>query len=234
MQARIVSRLTALDFFFFFNTVLFVVLVSTRYWQRFLEFKTRANLSEFIVYASLVLVGIGIGWHALRRLRINGVVLLFVEVGILMHFSGGLFHLNDMRLYDLQLGISFFDYPLRYDKVVHFFNAFVGCLVALEIFRVLEVRARRLLVVLACLCVISIGSLIEIVEYVVVKTIPHNGVGDYDNNMTDLAANLIGCFTFALLRHILSRLGSRFRFLGLDDLANASNESRSKDRTKSA
>jgi hypothetical protein len=88
---------------------------------------------------------------------------------------------------------------LRFDKIVHAANAMIGCVVALEFFRLLKVRFARGLILVVLLVVVGTGAIVEIAEYVVVKTIPHNGVGDYDNNMKDLLANLVGCLAFAAL-----------------------------------
>jgi hypothetical protein len=40
--------------------------------------------------------------------------------------------------------------------------------------------------------VLGLGTLVEIVEYLVTLTVSVNGVGGYDNNMQDLISNLIG------------------------------------------
>ena len=214
---RIRSRLTIFDLFGSFNAVLFVILASTSYWHRFLQYKTRANLSEFMVYASAFFVAILVAWVLLRRLRISPLVLVLFELGILIHFAAGLISPGGRRLYDVELGIMFFDYPLRFDKVVHFFNAFVGCAVTLELLCLLKARIPRVLILMVCLIVLGAGAVIEIIEYVVVKTIPHNGVGDYDNNLTDLLANLVGCLTFVVARQITTWRGRRNRFFGLPD-----------------
>ena len=42
------------------------------------------------------------------------------------------------------------------------------------------------------LIVLGLGAIVEIFEYGVTKTVPHNGVGDYDNNMQDLLGNCAG------------------------------------------
>jgi hypothetical protein len=192
-------RPNAFDIFALFNLILFSVLASSIYWDRFLNFKSRANLPEFIAYAVLLMAGMIVLWVGLRPLRISVPVLLAFQAGLFLHFAGGLSYPGGMRLYDHPIGIYFFDYPLRFDKIVHFTNALIGCIVALEIARLLKFRLPRALIFTVLLVVVGVGALIEIVEYVVVKTIPHNGVGDYDNNMTDLLANLFGCLAFIVL-----------------------------------
>jgi hypothetical protein len=192
-------RPNPLDIFAIINLTLFAVLISSVYWERFLRFKSRANLPEFIAYAALLMGGMVILWIVLRPLHISVLVLLACQVGLLLHFAGGLSYPGGMRLYDYPIDIYFFDYLFRFDKIVHFVNSIIGCIVTLEIARLLKFRIPRVLSLVVILVVVGTGALIEIVEYVVVKTVPHNGVGDYDNNMTDLLANLFGCLTFAAL-----------------------------------
>ena len=187
------------DLFALFNLILFALLASSVYWQRFVQFKGRANLPEFVFYATVIMAGIVVAWVTLRPFPFSISVMVAFEAGVLLHFAGGLIHWGGMRLYDHQIGISFFDYPMRFDKIVHCTNALIGCAVTVEIFRLLRIRFPRALIFFVTLVVVGVGALIEIVEYVVMKTIPHNGVGDYDNNMTDLLANLVGCLVFALL-----------------------------------
>jgi len=190
-------RPNAFDIFALFNLILFAVLASSVYWDRFLQFKSRANLPEFIAYAVIFIAAMVIAWVVLRPLHFSARVLAAFQAGLFLHFAGGLFYPGGIRLYDHSIGIHFFSYPLRYDKIVHLVNAFIGCIVTLEFFRLLKFRMPRALVFTVVLFVVGVGALIEIVEYAVVKAIPHNGVGDYDNNMTDLLANLAGCLAFA-------------------------------------
>jgi len=109
-----------------------------------------------------------------------------VEVGIIIHFCGGLVRLDGQRLYD------HYFFGVRYDKYVHLINAaFVTAFVA----RVYRSRGGALdgfgrFFVL--LIVLGLGAIIEIAEYLVMLTIKNNGVGGYDNNMQDLIANLCG------------------------------------------
>jgi hypothetical protein len=209
------SRLTTVDWFGLFNSAVFILLASTSYWHRFLKFKPRANLPEFLAYAAVIFACILVAWRALRRYHFNTSVLVAFELGVLLHFAAGLVYPGSMRLYDLQLGINLFDYPLRFDKVVHAFNAYVGCALALDIFRAIGVKMARGRMLAAGLVVLGVGALIEIVEYLVVKTVPHNGVGNYDNNMTDLLGNLLGCLLFFATRGLLSAAGCRLAFWGL-------------------
>jgi hypothetical protein len=52
------------------------------------------------------------------------------------------------------------------------------------------------------LIVLGVGAFIEISEYIVMKTVPGNGVGGYDNNMQDLMANLAGSTVYIMLKSL--------------------------------
>lgn len=197
------GRLTPVDFFAAGNVALFVLLAATVYWERFVAFRGSANLPEFLAYATFLLSAIGGAWFAGRKLPVRWPSLAAFEAGLLLHFAGGLLHPGGWRLYDHEIGLTVFDVALRFDKIVHLANAIAGCVITLELLRVLGIRAGRATMLLVGLVVLGCGAVVEIVEYVVVKTIPHNGVGDYDNNMTDLAANLLGCIVYATARAIV-------------------------------
>ena len=49
------------------------------------------------------------------------------------------------------------------------------------------------------LVVLGLGAVVEIVEYLVMLTVPNAGVGGYDNNMQDLIGNLLGGTLFVVL-----------------------------------
>ena len=211
----LLSRLEPLDAFGALNAALFLLLAATTYWKRFRAFRPEGNFAEFFVYGAIIFTAILIGWGALRRFRFPLLAVMTLEFGILLHFAAGLLHPGGARLYDLQLGISVFDYPLRFDKVVHLYNGFAGCIAVTEVAHFTKIRVPRGLTFFVCTSVLGMGALVEVVEYFVVKTVPHNGVGDYDNNMTDLVANLLGCLVFAVVRTMLQRAGMRSDFLRL-------------------
>ncbi len=130
----------------------------------------------------------------------------WLQIGIAMHFSGAFVQIEGGRLYDAHV------LGLRYDKYVHFVNAFSATLLVGRLFQIQSIALTRVNSVLLMLVVLGLGAVIEIVEYVVVLTVPANGVGGYDNNMQDLMANFCGASAFLLLRPALARLhGAIFR-----------------------
>lgn len=209
------ARFKPLDGFGALNATLFVGLAATTYWDRFRAFRPQGNFAEFFVYGTVIFLAILVGWWALRRFPFTLFALVTLELGILLHFAAGLTRAGGARLYDVELGVSLFDYPLRFDKIVHLFNGFAGCIAVMEVAYFMKIRVPRGLTFFVCMSVLGMGALVEVVEYFVVKTVPHNGVGDYDNNMTDLVANLLGCLLFALTRTTLQKVGVRSEMLRL-------------------
>lgn len=185
-----------LDVFTGFNLLLFLAMCVLRYHARFIEYRGIEHIHEFFVYAALIIVGILALWRVFRRHAFDGALLVWIQVGILMHFSGAFVQIDGGRLYDQVL------WSVRYDKLVHFVNAFAA---AWLLQRLLQwhgldgSRSRAFRAVMVVLGVQGLGAVVEIAEYFVVLTVPRNGVGDYDNNMQDLIANLAGACTCLLV-----------------------------------
>jgi membrane-associated HD superfamily phosphohydrolase len=190
-------RINNLDVFTAINLLLFIGMCFARYFDRFIHYRGRQYLPEFFVYAVVIITCIVVAWSVSRHLLVPYWLLLLLQTGILMHFFGGLVFLDGVRLYEHSfLGI-------RYDKYVHFMNAFSGiCMLHQLQFpsnfqRTWLADGSRLLLILGA------GAVIEIVEFLVVLTVAINGVGDYANNMQDLIANALGASTCIGLIHII-------------------------------
>lgn len=188
-----------IDAFALTNVVLFVLLCVFRYYARFVQYRGAAHIGEFFVYAAVIMVGIAILWFVFRHYEFEGSTLLLVQLGILMHFSGAFVMIDNHRLYDQVL------FGLRYDKYVHFVNAFAATVLISRLFRIQKIALTRSNNVFVVLVVLGLGAVIEIVEYAVVLTVPQNGVGGYDNNMQDLMANLAGACSFMLAKYLWGR-----------------------------
>ncbi len=175
-----------LDFFMLLNVGLFIFMCIFAYYDRFIAYRGSANILEFFVYAVLILLTILIVWFPLRKYSISPWILTFIQIGILMHFFGGLALLGESRLYNHHF------FSIRYDKYVHFINSFVAAMVVRQLFLKLGLQLKKMENLVILLCVLGGGAIIEIVEYLVTRTIPDHGVGGYDNNMQDLIANFAG------------------------------------------
>jgi putative membrane protein len=115
---------------------------------------------------------------------------------ILIHFAGGIVHIDQKRLYD---NIFF---SIRFDKYAHFINSLIGAILVDRVLHYLDFRMKMLQGLVIILIVLGVGAFIEISEYIVMKTIPGNGVGGYDNNMQDLIANLSGSAVYIMLKSL--------------------------------
>jgi hypothetical protein len=194
-------RWNPIDWFFALNVCLFLLLCACRYYHRFIAYRGIDNIHEFFIYAVVLISAVALIWHYFRHLHFPPYLLALVELGILIHFFGAFIRVDGGRLYDVVfMGI-------RYDKFVHFTNALVVCIFLRHLFVTCSFPRSRLALLFIGLSTMGLGALIEILEYIVVKTVPHNGVGDYDNNLQDLCANLAGCLVFAVARLLARRAG---------------------------
>jgi len=157
---------------------------------------------EFMIYAAAVLIAGFAAWRILRCYDFPIWILLIVEVGLIAHFAGGI----------LQVGPDntalYWTYPLgiRFDKIVHAYNAFAGVLAIGHVFREADFRMGRLEHVVVVFVVLGIGAVVEVIEYFAVLVIPNTGVGDYANNMEDLIMNGVGGLVAVTFREILDRV----------------------------
>lgn len=165
---------------------LFVVMAILVYRDRFVLYRGSAHTDEFGLYAAAVIAAVALVW---RRARVlpwppHLVALLALAVGI--HFLGAVPLGEAPRIYDLTFA------GIRYDKLVHFVNGFIAgrCALWLLPHMGIELPARQRWVVV--LLVLGLGALCEIVEYLVLLTVPGAGVGGYDNNLQDLIADGLG------------------------------------------
>jgi uncharacterized membrane protein YjdF len=182
-----------IDVFALVNTCLFMVLCVFRYYARFIQYRGSEHMEEFFIYGIVIICAIGVLWLTFRNYPFDGRVLVLLQIGIAMHFAGAFVRVDAGRLYEaVVLGIP-------YDKYVHFINSFGVTLLVARLFQIQRIVLSPINAVFMVMVVLGMGAVVEIVEYMVVLTIPHNGVGDYDNNMQDLIANLCGSATCMLL-----------------------------------
>lgn len=194
-----------IDIFAGVNAGLFLILCVFRYHSRFVDFRGAGHVEEFFVYASVILGGIIFLWRAFRHHPFDWPVLLLLQAGILMHFSGAFVTIDAGRLYDAHL------LGIRYDKYVHLVNAFAMAFLMGRLFRMQGIAFTRLHAILLLIAVLGLGAIIEMVEYGVVLTFVENGVGDYDNNMQDLLANFCGSLIYVALRISMGGLESKVK-----------------------
>lgn len=182
------------DWFIFINVGLFLLMCYVSYYDRFTKYRGEANVHEFFLYAIFLVGAMLWAERFFKPYTIPTKFLILAQVGITIHFAGGLVIVDGRRIYDLIiLGI-------RYDKYVHFINAsaLAYALGNMAWFNRWERRIERDLVLFAT--ILGFGAMIEIVEYLVTLTVKTHGVGDYDNNMCDMIANALGTISFIAIR----------------------------------
>jgi len=163
------------------------------YYNRFIGYRGAANIHEFFIYATVIFFIIFVSWYKFRYLNIKTSLLILIEIGILMHFSGAFIQVDGHRLYDSRF------FEIRFDKYVHFVNALIATIVTLYIFNKRKLPQTGFMLMIAILLVLGLGAVNEMIEYVVTLTVEHNGVGAYNNNMLDLVANFFGAIAATLL-----------------------------------
>lgn len=192
------KHITAADLFAFVNVLLFLGMCYSVYYDKFVSYRGITNIHEFFIYATIIFLTICFFWIRLRRVKIDIAILMAFEIIILIHFSGAFINIEGKRLYDFHiLGI-------RYDKFVHFINSYIGFFIAYYFFRLNRFPDNPIALFVAVLTVLGVGGIIEIAEFFVTLTVPHNGVGDYINNMSDLVSNLIGSILAAVSYRLYS------------------------------
>lgn len=185
----------AIDIFAATNLLLFLAMTALFYRDRFIHYRGLGHIGEFYAYAIAIFLAICVTWKIFRHASVPPLVLAGLQLGILMHFSGGLVFPEGMRLYDQHFA------GIRFDKYVHLVNGCAAGLLVRWVWRQGAARDGWVTNASIVLAVLGLGGVVEIAEYAVYCTVPGNGVGGYRNNMQDLLSNLIGALG-ALLIHL--------------------------------
>ena len=193
-KRRRLLGLRAIDVLVLTNLCVFLVLCAARYLPRFIAYRGAANLHEFFLYAAALLLAAVVVWLAVRRRPdLEWRILALVQLGLLMHWLGAFVAVDGGRLYDVVLLPG-----LRYDKLVHFVN---GAVALAFVVRATPLARARLgspfFEVTAVAVVLGLATMVELIEYAVMKTVPNAGAGGYDDTMQDLAAGLAGSLVAA-------------------------------------
>ena len=132
---RPIVRRNGVDVFFAINLLLFGGMCLFAYYARWMKYagSRETAAAEFFFYATVLILANGGLWFWLRRYPFPNWMLVLIEIGILLHFAGGLVHYGGARLYDHVYG------PMRYDKFVHVINTLFAASVVQELFRLKQV-----------------------------------------------------------------------------------------------
>jgi hypothetical protein len=175
------------------------------YYERFINYFGQARKAEFFIYAVLTVIIICSVSMQFRNIKCPVWLFIMIEAGLLFHFAGGIVHYDSKRLYD------HYFFNIRYDKFVHFYNAFTAAVCISFIFSYMKLKLGTLRNIIIFFTVLGLGAMIEIFEYAVAKNITDNGVGLYNNNMQDLISNAAGISFFL----IISAVSGKFKLNSL-------------------
>ena len=197
MSKGFFNKITNLDIFTFFNICLFAGMLYFIYYERFIGYFGSNHQLEFFVYAVIAIIIIIVTSIQLRKIEFPTWFFIIIEIGLLAHFSGGLIHYDSKRLYD------HYFLSVRYDKYVHFYNAFTATVCANYISSRLKLKLGDFKNIIIFFFVLGLGAMIEIFEYAVAKNIKDNGVGLYNNNMQDMISNAAGVTLFIIISQFI-------------------------------
>jgi hypothetical protein len=183
--------MSKLKIFILLNAVIYILLPFWTYQTRGVDIVDRVAFISIIIVVSFVI------YWKLGRLEISWPILIALQVGVIMHFTGGMI-LNGTRVYDLQLGL------IRYDKLVHFWNALVGFFFWRLAFKQWKIDLGKMEIPILILVVLGCGAVLEIAEYIGLFFVKPLAIKQdlYNNNMQDLVANLLGGFTAAIVEKV--------------------------------
>ncbi len=188
-RRRTGTQLRKIDLLVLSNLTVLAVLGVARYLPRFVTYRGAGNLHEFFVYAALLFGATLVGWAVLRdRADLDVTTLALVQAGLLLHWLGAFVAVGDGRLYDVVLHGE-----IRFDKLVHFVNGgiTVAVLTRATPFGRAALPAPFVAAAVA-LTTLGLATLVELVEFGVMSTIPNAGPGGPADSMKDLLAVAAG------------------------------------------
>ncbi|VVB78264.1 Uncharacterised protein [uncultured archaeon] len=143
---------------------------------------------EFTVYVGVMIFFIILITYLNSKFNFTEGTLIGMSIWGLLHMSGGYFIIGNNVLY----GYWIFPF-LRYDQFVHAFGFGFATLLVYYIikpsFNKKDILKFSILLVLIGM---GLGSLNEILEFIMVLCLPQTGVGGYENTMWDIVFNTIG------------------------------------------
>jgi hypothetical protein len=189
-RRRLLPRLRLVDALVLTNLAVFAVLCVARYLPRFVAYRGAGNLHEFLIYAAALFAASIVVWLALRgRADLDWRFLVLIQLGLLLHWLGAFVSVGEGRLYDVVLVEG-----IRYDKLVHFANGGITLVALLGVTPLGRSRlAPPFLALVGVLSVLGLATLVELMEYGVMSTIPNPGPGGPADSLPDLLAVLSGC-----------------------------------------
>ncbi|MEA3405729.1 MAG: hypothetical protein U9R28_08325 [Pseudomonadota bacterium] len=184
------SNITNIDYFILLNSLFFLMMCTFVYYE---QYRAAVNVHEYFIYASLIFLATFLIWYRYKHVEMKLSLLVLVELGIFLHFSGGLIEVNNQRLYEVEF------YHIGFDKYVHFINSMIATFITLYVLAKRGLAPNNFIMLVAFLIVLGLGGVVEIIEFGITLIVENHGVGSYHNNMMDLVSNLLGAVSALFL-----------------------------------
>lgn len=177
------------------------------------HFVTRKNY-EFIIYVGVIVFFLVVFIVTNEKAYYpNGVLWGLVLWGV-MHMAGGSVRIGGNLLYKIMIIRLSETYPIfRYDQLVHIIGFGVATITLFYLLKPLlrpSVRGWSTLSIILVAAGLGVGTVNEIVEFIVASVVPESNVGGYVNTSLDSICDLIG----AVLAVDVIRLTNRTLFTG--------------------
>ncbi|MCA9405853.1 MAG: DUF2238 domain-containing protein [Candidatus Omnitrophica bacterium] len=175
---------------------------------------------EFLIYTGIVIVAAGIIIWLYNRYGLSIPLLWCFSLWGLAHLSGGLYEVpagwptaGETRvLYNWWI----IDHYFKFDQLVHGFGFGMCAWITWQVLRTSQaerfgiqsdtIRPTGGIMFLCVLSAMGLGCINEILEFVVMLTVPETNVGGYYNTGWDLVSNMVGAGIIASAIYIHGRI----------------------------
>ncbi len=162
---------------------------------------------EFVIYAGVTAVLLGMIHLTDKKVNYNKWVLWGFDIWIVSHILGGMLWIGDKVLYNVIL-LPIVGEPyliLKYDQVIHTFCYLV---IALLVWSIVTKYSKKtgfgILAFITVMAATGIGGLNEIVEFGTTIFFDNN-VGGYENTAIDIVSNLVGALLAVPLMKLITQ-----------------------------
>ena len=177
------------------------------------HFVTRKNY-EFIIYVGVIVFFLVVFIVTNPKVYYPNSVLWGLVLWAVMHMAGGSVRIRGALLYKIMIIQLSETYPIfRYDQLVHIIGFGVATITLFYLLKPLlrpNVRGWGALSIILVAAGLGVGTVNEIIEFIVSSIVPESNVGGYVNTSLDLMSDLIG----AVLAVGVIRLTNRKLFSG--------------------
>ncbi|MHC4418354.1 MAG: DUF2238 domain-containing protein [Planctomycetota bacterium] len=177
------------------------------------HFVTRKNY-EFIIYVGVIVFFLVVFIVTNEKVYYPNSVLWGLVLWAVMHMAGGSVRIGEKLLYKIMIIPLSKTYPIfRYDQLVHIIGFGVATITLFYLLKPLlrpNAKGWGTLSIILVAAGLGVGTVNEIIEFIVSSIVPESNVGGYVNTSLDLICDLIG----AVLAVGIIRLTNRTLFSG--------------------